>query len=61
MNEVPANYVMPEPPYVEGIEMIRDSEGNWKSAKPPVDGRLTAAEELDLKCSHMDYQNSWYR
>ncbi len=58
MNEVPA---MPEPPQVEGTEWIKDSEGNWKTLTPSVDRRLTAAEELDLKCSYMEYQNSWYR
>ncbi|MFE4078218.1 hypothetical protein [Paenarthrobacter sp. YIM B13468] len=61
MNEVPEHYVMPEPPYVEGIEWIKDSEGNWKTAIPPVDLRPTAAEELDMKCSEMEYFNSWYR
>jgi hypothetical protein len=51
MNELPENYVMPEPPELP----------DWYTPPTTIPEKLTDADLFDMKCSDMDYNNSWYR
>lgn len=62
--DTPEEWVMPEPPEVEGVEWTKNPDGSWssKSTMPPTDKRPpTDAELFDDKCTAMDYFNRYYR